>query len=48
MLSKKRKVDEEHRVMHESWEILYFFDELKGKLTCLICMQNIAVVKGII
>ena len=31
--------------MQESWKILYFFDELKGKPTCLICMQNIAVVK---
>ena len=42
---KKRKVDEEHRVMQDSWKILYLFDELKGKPTCLICMQNIALVK---
>ena len=31
--------------MQESWKILHFFDELKEKPTCLICMQNIVVVK---
>ena len=44
MLSKKRKVDEEHLAVQESCKI-YFFDELKGKPTFVICMQNIAVVE---
>lgn len=45
MISKKRTVTEEHRVMQEKWKISYFFAEVNGKPTCLICNQIIAVSK---
>ena len=45
MISKKRTVTEEHRVMQEKWKIFYFFAEKNGKPTCLICNQVIAVSK---
>ena len=46
MSSKKRKIDDEHHVMQENLKTLYFFDEVKGKPACLICMQNVAAVKA--
>lgn len=45
MSSKKRTVNEEHRVFQEKWKILYFFAEVNGKTACLICQQTIAVAK---
>ena len=42
---KKRKIDEEHRVFQEKWEIKYFFIENKNKPICLICNESISVCK---
>lgn len=43
--SKKRTIESERRVFQEKWEIAYFCCEIKGKITCLICGQNISVPK---
>ena len=41
--SKKRTIESERRVFQEKWEIAYFCCEIEGKITCLICGQNISV-----
>ncbi|PNF15430.1 hypothetical protein B7P43_G18458 [Cryptotermes secundus] len=43
--SKKRTIESERRVFQEKWEIAYFCSEIEGKITCLICGQNISVPK---
>lgn len=45
MSSKKRSIKDEHRVIQEKWKNLYFFCDINGKPTCLICNQQIAVPK---
>ena len=44
-LSKKRKVDSECRVFQEKWPLSYFFTKMNDKPVCLICLQQIAVLK---
>jgi hypothetical protein len=41
--SKKRTIESERRVFQEKWEIAYFCCEIEGRITCLICGQNIVV-----
>lgn len=43
--AKKRKVDSDKRVFHESWTNKYFFIESNGNPLCLICHKSIAVLK---
>jgi uncharacterized UBP type Zn finger protein len=42
---KKRTNGNEHRVFQEKWELAYFCCEIRGKITCLICDQNIRIPK---
>lgn len=44
-LSKKRKVDIECRIFQEKWTNSYLFTEINGKPVCLVCMQQVAVLK---
>jgi len=44
-LSKKRKVDKECRVFQDSWSVSYFFTEMIGIPVCLVCSQQVSVVK---
>jgi len=44
-LSKKRKVDQECRVFQDSWSVPYFFAEVNGIPVCLVCSQQVSVVK---
>jgi len=44
-LSKKRKVDKECRVFQDSWSVSYFFTEVNGIPVCLVCSQQVSVVK---
>ena len=44
-LSKKKKVDSECRVFQEKWSLSYFFTKMNEKAVCLICLQQIAVLK---
>ena len=44
-LSKKRKLDSECRVFQKKWSLSYFFTKMNEKAICLICLQQIAVLK---
>ena len=44
-LSKRRKVHTEGRIFQDRWKEKYFFWEVGGKPVCLICSQQVAVVK---
>ncbi|XP_037794130.1 general transcription factor II-I repeat domain-containing protein 2-like [Penaeus monodon] len=44
-LSKKRKVDTECRVFQEKWSSSYLFTEVNGKPVCLVCSQQVSVLK---
>ncbi|XP_037774968.1 general transcription factor II-I repeat domain-containing protein 2-like [Penaeus monodon] len=44
-LSKKRKVDTECRVFQEKWSSFYLFTEENGKPVCLVCSQQVSVLK---
>ncbi|XP_029443929.1 uncharacterized protein LOC115083936 isoform X2 [Rhinatrema bivittatum] len=43
--SKQRKVDLECRLFNPEWQAKYFFIVLNSKPICLICQENIAVLK---
>ena len=43
--SKKRSIEEEHRIFQVKWERNYFCIEVKDKIICLICKQSIAIFK---
>lgn len=43
--SKKRSIDDEHRVFNKKWELQYFFCENNNRVLCLICNQVLAVPK---
>ncbi|XP_029448954.1 general transcription factor II-I repeat domain-containing protein 2-like [Rhinatrema bivittatum] len=43
---RKRKVDSEHRVFNTEWKAKYFFIDVDSKPVCLICQENIAVLKA--
>ncbi|XP_029654576.1 general transcription factor II-I repeat domain-containing protein 2-like [Octopus sinensis] len=43
--STKRKVDTECRSFQKKWKLEYFFADLNRKPTCLVCRQEISVVK---
>ena len=42
---KKRKVDRECRAFHKDWMPKYFFTKVGNKAVCLLCAQNVAVLK---
>uniref|UniRef100_A0A3B4VC50 SPIN-DOC-like zinc-finger domain-containing protein n=1 Tax=Seriola dumerili TaxID=41447 RepID=A0A3B4VC50_SERDU len=42
---KKRKIASECRRFQTRWEIEYFFKEINGKCVCLICNEDVAVMK---
>ena len=44
-LSKKKKFDKECRVFQDSWSVSYFFTEVNGIPVCLVCSQQVSVVK---
>jgi len=44
-LSKQRKVDKECRVFIHSWSVSCFFTEVNGIPVCLVCLQQVSVVK---
>ena len=44
-LSKKRKVDTECRVFQEKWTESFLFTEVNTKAVCLVCNQQVAVLK---
>lgn len=44
-LPKKRKVNDEGRVFQEKWRTTYFFTVSRDKPICLICKQELAVLK---
>ena len=44
-LSKKRKVDTEFKVFQEKWTDSYIFSKIDEKSLCLICIQQISVMK---
>jgi len=44
-LWKKRKVDKACRIFQDSWSVSYFFTEVNGILVCLVCSQQVSVVK---
>lgn len=41
----KRKLEDEHRIFQEKWELLYFCTTIQDKIHCLICNNCIAVPK---
>jgi hypothetical protein len=41
----KRKVDSENRAFQSRWEAEYMFTDIGGKPVCLICGDNVAVIK---
>lgn len=43
--SKKRKIDNESRVFLDKWTALYLFIEVNKKPVCLVCSQQVSVVK---
>lgn len=48
-VSKKRKIDSENRMFHESWTEDYFFilpDRSNSRPTCIICQETISVIKS--
>ena len=44
-LSKRRKLDTECRVFQEKWTENYLFTEVKTKAVCLVCNQQVSVLK---
>lgn len=44
-LSKKRKIDIEGRVFQEKWTHSYLFTDVNGKAVCLVCSQQVSVMK---
>lgn len=44
-LSKRRKVDTECRFFNEKWTTSYLFMEMHGKPLCLVCLQQVSVLK---
>lgn len=44
-LSKKRKVDIECRIFQEKWSSSYLFTEVNGEPVCLVCSQQVSVMK---
>ncbi|XP_066980426.1 general transcription factor II-I repeat domain-containing protein 2-like [Macrobrachium rosenbergii] len=44
-LSKRRKVDTECRVFQEKWTQYYLFTEVNTKPVCLVCNQQVSVLK---
>ncbi|XP_066969270.1 general transcription factor II-I repeat domain-containing protein 2-like [Macrobrachium rosenbergii] len=44
-LSKRRKVDTESRVFQEKWTQYYLFTEVNTKPVCLVCNQQVSVLK---
>jgi len=44
-LSKKRKFDKGCRVFQDIWSVSYFFTEVNGIPVCLVCSQQVSVVK---
>jgi len=44
-LWKKRKFDKECRVFQDIWSVSHFFTEVNGKPVCLVCSQQVSVVK---
>ncbi len=42
---KKRKITSECRRFQTRWESEYFFKEINGKCVCLICNEDVAVMK---
>ena len=44
-LSKRRKVDSESRVFQEKWTEDYLFTEVNTKAVCLLCSQQVSVLK---
>jgi len=44
-LSKKRKIDAECRVFQDKWTECYFFTNVNGKAVCLVCQQQVSVLK---
>ena len=44
-LSKKRKIDAECRVFQDKWTECYFFTNVNGKAECLVCQQQVSVLK---
>ena len=44
-LSKKRKIDAECRVFQDKWTECYFFTNVNGKAVCLVCHQQVSVLK---
>ncbi|XP_071197047.1 uncharacterized protein [Salvelinus alpinus] len=44
-LSKRRKVDKECRIFKEKWTTSYLFTEMHGKPSCLVCLQQVSVLK---
>jgi hypothetical protein len=45
MVTKKRKICDEHRFFNNLWVYLYFFVENKGKPLCLICQKTVTAMK---
>ena len=43
--AKKRKVDAECRIFKKEWTAKYFFTEVGSKAVCLLCNENMAVMK---
>ncbi|XP_070761850.1 general transcription factor II-I repeat domain-containing protein 2-like [Enoplosus armatus] len=41
----KRKVDTECRIFQEKWTRSYLFTEIHGKPLCLVCLQQVSVLK---
>ena len=41
----KKEVDTECRVFNQTWTSKYFFTEVKGKDVCLVCGEQVAVLK---
>ena len=41
----KRKVDSENRAFQSRWEDEYMFTNIGGEPVCLICGDNVAVIK---
>ena len=44
-LSERRKVDAECRVFQEKWSSSYLFTDVNGKPVCLVCSQQVSVLK---
>jgi len=44
-LSKKWKFDKECTVFQDIWSVSHFFTDVNGKPVCLVCSQQVSVVK---